>query len=78
MEGLDMVTFKTSRRAEQIPASCIPDDCAVVGCALTAVAALFLMMAAGTAKAEQSDFVFYDLSLEQACETSGPACALTP
>ena len=67
-----MVTFKTPRRAAQIRASGIPDDYAVVGCALTALAALFLMMLAGTAKAEQSDFVFYDLTLEQACETSAP------
>ena len=67
-----MVAFKTSRRAAQIRADGIPDDCAVIGCAITAVAALFLMMLAGTAKAEQSDFVFYDLTVEQACETAAP------
>jgi hypothetical protein len=68
-----MVALKTSRRLAQVRASRIPDDCAVVGCALTALAALFLMILAGTAKAERSDFVFYDLtSAGQACGTVAP------
>ena len=67
-----MVAYKSRRHA--VRSSSIPDDCAVVGCALTAVAALVLMMLAGTAKADQSDFVFYDLSI--ASQVSEP-CART-
>jgi hypothetical protein len=68
-----MVAFKIRRNTAQVRASRIPDDCAVVGCALTAMAALVLMMLAGVAKAEPSDFVFYDLSTaEQACEPCAP------
>ena len=60
-----MVARKSRHSTAEVRASRIPDDCAVVGCALTALAALFLMMLAGTAKAEQSDFVFYDLNGSQ-------------
>jgi class III poly(R)-hydroxyalkanoic acid synthase PhaE subunit len=47
-----MVALKTRHSTAQVRASSIPDDCAVVGCALTAVAALVLVMLAG-AKPEQ-------------------------
>ena len=60
-----MVAFRIRRNTAQVRASRNPDDCAVVGCALTAMAALVLMMLAGVAKAEPSDFVFYDLSVAE-------------
>jgi hypothetical protein len=67
---LASVTRNAINRSRKRP-TYIPDDCAVVGCALTAVAALVLMMLAGAAKADQSDFVFHDLIAGQ---VSGP-CA---
>ena len=42
-----MVTFKTSRRAATTRVASLPDDHAVIGGALTAVAALLLMLCAG-------------------------------
>lgn len=54
-----MAALKT-RRTAPARAGRIPDDRDVVGCALTALAALLLMLLAGAAKAEQPDFVCWD------------------
>jgi hypothetical protein len=68
-----MVARKTPRCAAQVRGRSIADDSAVVGCAITAVAALVLMMLAGAAKADQSDFVFYDLGVAgQASQPCAP------
>jgi hypothetical protein len=56
-----MVAIKTPRRTATIRAASLPDDRAVVSCALTAVAALLLMLLAGTAKAEQPELVCWSL-----------------
>jgi hypothetical protein len=56
-----MVAIKAPRRTATIRAASLPDDRAVIGCALTAVAALLLMLLAGTAKAEEPDLVCWDL-----------------
>ena len=42
-------------------AASIPDDRAVIGCALTALVALLLMLLAGTAKADQPALVCWNL-----------------
>ena len=52
-----MVARKTTRSAAPTRAARLPDDRAVVGCAVTALAALFLMLLAGAAKAEQPEMV---------------------
>ncbi len=54
-----MVTCRPSRSTTR--AAAIPDDRAVVGCALTAMAALFLMLMAGAAKAQQPELVCWSL-----------------
>lgn len=50
-----MITFRSGRSTTRTAA--IPDDRAVIGCALSALAALFLMLMAGAAKAEQPELV---------------------
>ena len=50
-----MVAPKTRRSAANAHVARLPDDRAVVGCAVTALVALLLMLLAGTAKAEQPD-----------------------
>ena len=50
-----MVAHKIRRSAADVRIAKFPDDRAVVGCALTALAALVLMLLAGTARAEQPD-----------------------
>ena len=68
-----MVARKTPRHAAQVRVRSIADDSAVAGCAITAVVALVLMMLAGAARADQSDFVFYDLEVAgQASEPCAP------
>ncbi|HKP26642.1 MAG TPA: hypothetical protein VJV39_22430 [Dongiaceae bacterium] len=54
-----MVTFRSGRGTTRTAA--IPDDRAVIGCALTALAALLLMLMAGTAKAEQPELVCWSV-----------------
>jgi hypothetical protein len=56
-----MVAFSTHRRAATTRAARLPDDRAVVGCALTALVALLLMLLAGAAKAEESDLACWNL-----------------
>lgn len=56
-----MVALETCRRTATTRAASIPDDRAVVGSALTALAALLLMLLAGTAKAEQTALVCWNL-----------------
>lgn len=78
-----MVALQT--RCRTVPtarAARIPDDRAVVGCAPTALAALLLMLLAGTAKAEQPELVCWNLengalecesraSIAATCEATG-------
>jgi hypothetical protein len=61
MEDQDMVARKTRRSAAHSHIARLPDDRAVVGCAVTALVALLLMLLAGTAKAEEPDLVCWDL-----------------
>ena len=56
-----MGAVKTRRRIATTRAARIPDDRAVVGCALTALTALLLMLLAGTAKAEQPELVCWNV-----------------
>jgi hypothetical protein len=56
-----MVARKTRRSAASSRVDRLPDDRAVVGCAVTALVALLLMLLAGAAEAEQPDFVCWDL-----------------
>jgi hypothetical protein len=68
-----MVALKTRRRTADSQVARLPDDRAVVGCAVTALVALLLMLLAGVAKAEQPDLVCWDLpdgKLE--CESRAP------
>jgi hypothetical protein len=53
---MNMVARKIRRNAADVRVARLPDDRAVVGCALTALAALLLMLLTGTAKAEQLEF----------------------
>ena len=48
-----MVARKTRRSAISCHAARLPDDRAVIGCAVTALAVLLLMLLAGVARAEQ-------------------------
>jgi hypothetical protein len=80
---MNMVARQTRRRtAPTARAARIPDDRAVVGCALTALAALLLMLLAGTAKAERPELVCWNLengalecesraSIAATCEATG-------
>jgi hypothetical protein len=56
-----MIARKTRRTAAGSRVARSPDDRAVIGCAITALAALLLMLLAGTAKAEQPDLVCWKL-----------------
>jgi hypothetical protein len=56
-----MVARKTRHRTATTRAARLPDDRAVIGCALTALAALVLMLIAGAAKAEQPELVCWSL-----------------
>lgn len=56
-----MVALRTCRRTSMVCAARLPDDRAVVGCALTALFALLLMLLAGTAKAGQPEAVCWTL-----------------
>lgn len=56
-----MVIRKTRRSSASCRAARTPDDRAVIGCAITALAALLLMLVAGTAKAEQPEMVCWNL-----------------
>ena len=68
-----MVAFKTSTSAATSRAATVPDDRAVVGCALTALAALLLMLLAGTARAEQPDHHEHELGIAaQASSAAAP------
>lgn len=61
-----MVARKTRRSAASSRVARLPDDRAVVGCAVTAVVALLLMLLAGTAQAEEPDLACWDLEPLQA------------
>ena len=56
-----MVARKTRRSAACTRVGRLPDDRAVVACAVTALVALLLMLLAGTAKAEQPDHICWEL-----------------
>jgi len=55
-----MVARNTRRSAANAHVARLPDDRAVVGCAVTALVALLLMLLAGTAKAEQPDLICWN------------------
>ena len=65
-----MVARKIRRSAADVRVAKVPDDRAVVGCALTALAALLLMLLAGTARADQPD---HEHELGIAAQTSNAA-----
>lgn len=52
-----MVSRNTCRNAANSRVARLPDDRAVIGCAVTALAALLLVMLAGATKAEQPTLV---------------------
>ena len=55
-----MVARKTRRSAANFHVARLPDDRAVVGCAVTALATLLLMVIAGAAKAGQPELVCWN------------------
>lgn len=57
-----MVASRICRSRTRTRAVSLPDDRAVVGCALTALAALLLLLLAGAAKADDVGAVCWDLT----------------
>jgi len=66
-----MVTHKIRRSAADVRVAKLHDDRAVVGCALTALAALLLMLLAGTARAEQPDHA-HELGIAAPTSSAAP------